>query len=162
MSHLYTLSFLLLLYLTSIATLKTFHEFKALKKIISTETFNVNFHNKSIKFALFCFFYFSLYIYIYTYIRASLHRSNIKIKENKKSNVSKHQYKYSRGKFKIMPKFQINDYTLLQIMVNVAGIGHGDTSSNPGLIAFHIAQIPLGKVWIQLFSLQLWVNSRAD
>ena len=48
------------------------------------------------------------------------------------------------------------------VMVIVAGIGHGDTSSNPGLIAFHIALIPLGKVWIQLFSLQLWVNSRAD
>ena len=30
------------------------------------------------------------------------------------------------------------------------------------LIGFHIALIPLGKVWIQLFSLQLWVNSRAD
>ena len=47
------------------------------------------------------------------------------------------------------------------VMVIVSGIGHGDTSSNPGLIAFHIALIPLGKVWIQLFSLQLWVNSRA-
>ena len=30
------------------------------------------------------------------------------------------------------------------------------------LIAFHIALIPLGKVWIQLFSLQLWENSRTD
>ena len=30
------------------------------------------------------------------------------------------------------------------------------------LIAFHIALIPLGKEWFQLFSLQLWVNSRAD
>ena len=30
------------------------------------------------------------------------------------------------------------------------------------LIAFLIALIPLGKVWIQLFSLQLWVNSRTD
>ena len=30
------------------------------------------------------------------------------------------------------------------------------------LIAFHISQITLRKVWIQLFSLQLWVNSRAD
>ena len=30
------------------------------------------------------------------------------------------------------------------------------------LIAFHIALIPLGKVWIQLFSLQLWVNRMAD
>ena len=32
------------------------------------------------------------------------------------------------------------------VMVIVAGIGHGDTSSNPGLIAFHIALIPLEKV----------------
>ena len=49
------------------------------------------------------------------------------------------------------------------LMVIVIGNGHGDTSSNPGRdIAFHIAQIPLGKVWIQLFSLQLWVNSKAD
>ena len=32
------------------------------------------------------------------------------------------------------------------VMVIVAKIGHGDTSSNPGLIAFHIALIPLGKV----------------
>ena len=30
------------------------------------------------------------------------------------------------------------------------------------LIAFHIALIPLGKVWIQLFSLQLWVNSKTE
>ena len=30
------------------------------------------------------------------------------------------------------------------------------------LIAFHIALIPLGKVSIQLFSLQLWINSRTD
>ena len=30
------------------------------------------------------------------------------------------------------------------------------------LIAFQIALISLGKVWIQLFSLQLWVNSRTD
>ena len=48
------------------------------------------------------------------------------------------------------------------VMVIVAGIGHGDTSSNPGLIAFHIALIPLGKVRIQLFSLQQWINSSAD
>ena len=32
------------------------------------------------------------------------------------------------------------------VMDIVTGIGHGDTSSNPGLIAFHIALIPLGKV----------------
>ena len=35
---------------------------------------------------------------------------------------------------------------LINKMVIVAGIGHGDTSSNPGLITFHIALIPLGKV----------------
>ena len=48
------------------------------------------------------------------------------------------------------------------VVVIVAGNGHGDTSSNSGPeIAFHMALIPLGKVWIQLFSLQLWVNSMA-
>ena len=36
--------------------------------------------------------------------------------------------------------------TLHGVMVIIAGIGHGDTSSNPGLITFHIALIPLGKV----------------
>ena len=30
------------------------------------------------------------------------------------------------------------------------------------LFALHIPLMPLVKVWIQLFSLQLWVNSRAD
>ena len=49
------------------------------------------------------------------------------------------------------------------VMVIVIWNGHGATSSNPGEdIAFHIALIPLGKLWIQLFSLQLWVNCRAD
>ena len=49
------------------------------------------------------------------------------------------------------------------VMVIVVGNGHGDKfKSSTRLIAFHIALIPLGKVWIQLFSLQLWINSRAD
>ena len=49
-------------------------------------------------------------------------------------------------------------------MVIVVGNGHGDTSSNPGRdwLHFHIALIPLGKVWIQLFFHQLWVNCRTD
>ena len=34
--------------------------------------------------------------------------------------------------------------------------------SSTRLIAFHIVLILLGKVWIQLFSLQLWVNSGTD
>ena len=37
---------------------------------------------------------------------------------------------------------------------------NSDTSSNSRRDWFHL--ILLGKVWIQLFSLQLWVNSRAD
>ena len=50
------------------------------------------------------------------------------------------------------------------VMVIVVGNGHGDTSSNPGgdRLHFHISLIPLGKIWIQLFSLQQWVNSRTD
>ena len=47
--------------------------------------------------------------------RITLHRSNIKIEENRKLSVSKHLYQCSRGKFEIMPIYQTNDYTLLQI-----------------------------------------------
>ena len=50
--------------------------------------------------------------------KTSLQRSNIKMKENRKLNVSKHQYQCSRGKFKIMPIDQTTDYTLLQIKEN--------------------------------------------
>ena len=35
--------------------------------------------------------------------RISLHKSNIKITENRKLNVSKHLYECSQGEFKIMP-----------------------------------------------------------
>ena len=49
------------------------------------------------------------------------------------------------------------------VMVIVVRNGHSDSfKSRTRLIAFHIALIPLGKVGIQLFSLQLWVNSRTD
>ena len=37
-------------------------------------------------------------------------KSNIKIEENRKLNVSKHLYLWSRGKFNIMPIYQNNDY----------------------------------------------------
>ena len=47
--------------------------------------------------------------------KTSLHKSDIKIEENRKLNVSKHQYQCSQGKFKIMPIYQNNNYTLLQI-----------------------------------------------
>ena len=52
----------------------------------------------------------------------------------------------------------------LGLIVIVVGNGHCDSSSNLGRVSlnFHIALIHLGKVWIQLFSLKLWVNSRTD
>ena len=50
--------------------------------------------------------------------RISLHKSNSKIEENRKLNVSKHLYQGSRRRFKIMPIFYTNDYTLLQINKN--------------------------------------------
>ena len=53
-----------------------------------------------------------------------------------KSNLAEHPLKPNKGK---------NGCTR-GVMVIVAGIEHGDTSSNPGLNAFHIALIPLGKV----------------
>ena len=40
--------------------------------------------------------------------------------------------------------------------------GRHEFKSSTRLIVFSIALISLRKVWIQLFSLQLWVNSRAD
>ena len=51
------------------------------------------------------------------------------------------------------------------VMVIVAGYGHGDTSSNPGLIAFHIALIPLADWFLQpgkatsLGEGKLWIQS---
>ena len=47
--------------------------------------------------------------------RTSLHKSNIKIEENRKLNVSKYLYQCSRGKLNIISINQNNDYTLLQI-----------------------------------------------
>ena len=38
---------------------KIFHEFKVLKKVFTTKMFNVDFHNKFIKFGLFYFFNFT-------------------------------------------------------------------------------------------------------
>ena len=50
------------------------------------------------------------------------------------------------------------------VMVTVVENGHCDPSSNTrwGCFHFHITLIPSGKVWIQLFSLQIWVSSRTD
>ena len=47
--------------------------------------------------------------------RISPPKSNIKIQENRELNVTKHLYECSQDKFKVMPIYQINDYTLLQI-----------------------------------------------
>ena len=47
--------------------------------------------------------------------RTSLYKSNIKITENRKLNISKHLLECSQGEFKIMPIYQTNDYKPLQI-----------------------------------------------
>ena len=47
--------------------------------------------------------------------RISLEKSNVKIPENKKLNVSKRLYECSNGHFRTLLIYQINDYTLLQI-----------------------------------------------
>ena len=49
-----------------------FHEFKVLKEVFTTKTFNVDFHDKFIKLWITLFFqlflvYLSIYIYIYTH-----------------------------------------------------------------------------------------------
>ena len=45
----------------------------------------------------------------------------------------------------------------------IFGNGHGKTSSNSGqgCLHFHVVLIPLGNVSIQLFSIQLIIDSRA-
>ena len=47
------------------------------------------------------------------------------------------------------------------IMVIFVGNGYGNPSSNPGWgsLLFHIAVIHLGKLWIRLFLLELWINN---
>ena len=45
--------------------------------------------------------------------------------------------------------------------VIVVGNGHDDTSST-SLITFHKALIFMGRIWIFLFSLQQWINSKTD
>ena len=47
--------------------------------------------------------------------RVTLHRSNIKLLENRKHYVSKHLYECSNGMFKIKSIYQTDDDTLLQI-----------------------------------------------
>ena len=47
--------------------------------------------------------------------RISLHKSNIKLPENKKLNVSKHLYECSNSAFKTIPMYPTDDYTYLQI-----------------------------------------------
>ena len=64
----YTHFFLLLFHQTSIAVLtRFFMNLKDLKKDLAAKLFNVDFHNKFIKFWIILFFQLSLYIYIDIY-----------------------------------------------------------------------------------------------
>ena len=49
-----------------------------------------------------------------------------------------------------------------RVMVIIDKNGHCEFKSWTRQFAFSIAIMSLGKVWIQLFSFQLWVNSRVD
>ena len=55
-----------------------------------------------------------------------------------------------------------NHYPLLMQFLTVEIISSKNLHHIISLTAFHKAQIPLGKVQIQLFSLHLWANSKAD
>ena len=87
--------------------------------------------------------YIYIYIYIYIYMQYSLNQKNL---------VQWHRHMLSI--FRRCPWF--NGYRRRK------WTQRHEFKSWTRLIAFHIALIPLGKVWIQLFSLQLWVNSRTD
>ena len=86
---------------------------------------------------IYIYIYTHIYIYIYIYI-----------------NTHAYMYKYI--------------YIYTQVCLWCNGYCHRKWTwwhkfkSWTRLIAFHVALIPLGKVGIQLFSLQLWVNSRTD
>ena len=54
--------------------------------------------------------------------RIILHRTNIKIPENRKLNVLKHLYECCQGRFKVIPTNQTNDYTLFQIKEKTSSI----------------------------------------
>ena len=62
----------------------TFHEFKVQKKVIITETFNIDFRNKFIKFFIILFFLFFfiqfdliflIYFHIYSYVMLIISRA---------------------------------------------------------------------------------------
>ena len=54
-----------------------------------------------------------------------------------------------------------NQFWILHLIDTCTKYSASLLSSNPGWDWLHFTS-HLGKVWIQLFSLQLWVNSRAD
>ena len=74
--------------------------------------------------------------------------SGITLMFNETDNIQRIFLDFARN-FLYMDKciyYDISSGGASGVMVIIAGIGHGNTSSNPGLIAFHIALIPLGKV----------------
>ena len=47
--------------------------------------------------------------------RISLHKSNIKLPQNRVLFVSKHIFECSKGNFKVMPIYQTDDYSMITI-----------------------------------------------
>ena len=63
-----------------------------------------------------------------------------------------------------MPFFMLSRRGIRDAMVTVEVNGYSVSSSNPELcfFAFPVSLIPLGKVWLQIFFLLRWINSRVD
>ena len=78
---------------------------------------NLSYNSKNVVYITECSEYIEIFIGSTPALntKTSQHRSNIKIEENRKLNISKHQCQCSHCKFKIIPIYQTNDYTLLQI-----------------------------------------------
>ena len=100
----------------------------------------------------------------WTYLRDA--RQTFKLNSSKKSLPLAVTYSNIPHWKRSLDKRRASDFQLSEndggsrgVIVIVVGNGYDDTSSNPGRDWLHFT---LGKVWIQLFSLQLWVNSRTD
>ena len=61
-----------------------------------------------------------------------------------------------------VPYDKLESTSCIMVMIEGNGLGHTEFKTWTKLFAFHIGVIPLGKVGIQLFSPQLWVNSRIE
>ena len=89
-------------------------------KITFIKNRNLSCNPKNVVYIIKCTNYNKIYIGCTQMLnnRVCLHKSNIKLPENRKLYILKHSYKCSKRNFEIMPIYQTNDYSLLQIKNN--------------------------------------------